>query len=329
LDSHCEDGEECKGGVCKPRACTVGEECKEGEKCEDGKCVPITCAGDVECEAPLVCQGGRCAFVCAEESDCTDGDMCQGNRCVARPCTANVECTGGLVCKDGKCVRDCSTDAECKEGYVCDEGRCRVNFICKNDYDCGYPGNPTYCSHGQCVRPCINNTVCPPGSECIEGYCARTRLPCPPGTFLHRGQCIKAKCDPDKLGDRCQNGLQQLGCTQDSQCGPGSICYRGHCLKTHIRCNPLQYEKLGCRNLFTTYAKTKPDKTYEPFVMFHDEADKNSCLEMCKKHPECGMAWTDANTNACVIWSLQANQSRTGHGTGETHILTRNTGQIP
>ena len=334
LDSDCGPGEECKNGNCVIRPCAGDADCPPGTACNDGQCGPIPCEADAGCEKPFVCERGQCTLGCEEDLDCGDGKKCEGNHCVPKPCSQNVDC-GRLLCKNGTCVEECSADSECKQGEVCDEGRCQPNFICKNTTECGryhsaFAG--THCVQGDCARPCITDALCPDGSECLEGYCQRTKLPCPAGTFLSKGLCIKRECTPDEPD--CKDGLIAQQCKDDSRLASGAICvnnkiYNPPCISPEEggcpACGALQYRKRApaffgnkCVDFFKSFPKSKPSKANDGFLLYQGNVDKTECLKMCRSN-QCGLAWTDAQSNNCVLWSGGVNRERQAHPSGETH----------
>jgi len=154
-DAACDDGEPCSQGICDPLegcvqtiltgACDDGDLCTVGDLCQDGVCgggAPKTCQDGNPCTDDL-CESatGACVFI-ANAAPCDDGDPCTETACDGGAC-AVVETT----CEDLYCLP------------------------CKDDADCGAPGNlclPEPGGGGACGVDCAGAPeACPEDAECV------------------------------------------------------------------------------------------------------------------------------------------------------------------
>ena len=228
-DSHCDAGELCEGGVCKPEQ---RAERREEPACPSGGC-----------DKGYVCVGGVCKLGCQEDTDCGGGYICEGaGEGVLRVCRLGCRvdfdkntCGGnGYVCRGdegnlqpnapGTCKPGCHQPSDCPGrspalSCVKEEdkpealGSCHAVECLVGDHSCGTIDHmsPSTCvgihsqkagSPGVCRIPCLdrvaNAAPCPEGQSCVRSHEAANNEPgiCQPG---------------------CRSGL----------CGRGLVCH-GH-----------------------------------------------------------------------------------------------------
>lgn len=215
-DTNCGPGEQCTGGVCKPKPVPLG---------------PKTCK------------------VCASATDCGNGSQCLRfdgqNRCLQN-CVADNFCPNGYKCTStgvGRvCLPEgtfcpCSGNSDCLQNEACRGGVCRpfdckFGCACTEDSQCS-PGHqclPTQDGSGICAQLCGASAGFPkgvPGSACNNGQCSG-------GANCYdigggNNICMKPCSSPNDCaatGGQCfrLGGSAFCLCQNDGQCKSGQAC---------------------------------------------------------------------------------------------------------
>jgi hypothetical protein len=153
FDSECSAGNYClDGGVCGPKACSIG---KSGQ-----------CGG-------FACSTGSCPTSCADDSGCEPGSHCDltgrptCSRCVGTPtpcsqlagCTVVPECSRSHVCGPSGATFDCSLfdydSFQCAQTAGCtyDDWTSKCSGTTQKCTDQGYD----FCFH---IRACTPDVIC-------------------------------------------------------------------------------------------------------------------------------------------------------------------------
>lgn len=251
-DSNCGPGEQCTGGLCKPKPVALGPKtCK-------------SCSSNADCGAGSQCVSfdgkQRCLQNCVADNFCPTGYQCGstgvGRLCVPEntfcPCTANTDCLTGEACRGGVC-----RPADCKYGCACTEdSQCSPNHKCLQTQQggacfqpcgesAGYPNgtngsacNGQTCAAGTncynlgggntiCMKPCSSAADCASvGGQCFrlgpQAFClCQDNNQCGSGKACNKsvlGQFGGGACAPTNTGAQCDQGLK----CQDA--GGISIC---------------------------------------------------------------------------------------------------------
>ena len=207
-DTGCDDGNPCTEDLCDPAGGC--QHLPEDGACDDGN----PCTVD-SCDASAGCAHAPGPGACDDGDACTVGDLCADGICAAG---AAKTCQDGNPCTDDVCdpaTGAClfpANDAACTDGDPCTEtacvdGACAVLdevcqdlycAPCKEDGDCGAPGNlcmPEPGGGGACGVDCAGAPeICPEGATCEP---AGGGLQCRPVS----GSCKPVVTPPDSAED--------------------------------------------------------------------------------------------------------------------------------
>lgn len=165
-----EDADKWSSDFCACVECHGESDCSDGEECRGGICRPV-CAQEDQCSGSGECSGSNpycisdCCVECVGAMDCSDNDVCVDGSCTEGPddCTADPsQCPENYSCNSdtGKCEKD-SSGEECSEENPCPSGE----YCNQETNECETPSGG-----GDCGR-CESGCTCPGQSTCNDFAC--------------------------------------------------------------------------------------------------------------------------------------------------------------
>jgi len=311
----CDDGVECKDGVCQVKCpnqqCTTtgAKKCLDiSETVECGDFNDDGCHewGNPEsCGQNLVCSNGACAADCKNECTASGVRKCDGNYIVVcgdngAGCLvwANPIACGAKDCSNGVCLEVCEDECTAAGSRICDGSGYRT---CE-DYD-----------RDGCLE--LGSTLqCPQGQVCSNGQCADTcKDEC---TVLNAKKCVLdsvAVCD-DYNDDGCLEWGTAVPCDEGLVCGNGyceSTCESECTVAKAKKCDEGgnvvvcdDYDGMGCLKWGS------PTPCNSPLVCAGGVCTQ-SCADGCpfKNAKQCVVSTTDQyqvcddyNSDGCLEW---------------------------
>jgi hypothetical protein len=215
----CPPGQVAAGSACLLQP---GDPCQNGAQCRGGVCVDGVCCQEAcggYCER---CQAGSglCGAVPAGQQET---DLVSGNSC-----NNGFECTGTRNDCRARTGQSCSSD----DGSDCVSGSCEPTsggtLICCSQACTGVRNSCR--SNGQGCVECESAAECSNGCNIVQGTCNPLRAP--GETCSVAGQCSTSRCVPAADGNFsrcCPNCAPGQLCTAQGQCisdlsAPGATC---------------------------------------------------------------------------------------------------------
>ena len=305
-DSDCDPGLYCGALQQCRQDCTSDGECSDGSYCNgSGQCAVLR-AADTDAETQA------CAN--SDHSDCPTGYICGAENVCIEGCASRTDCRFGNDCIDSMCqpVTADGDAAQCTSNDDCDPGQICLGNICVTEQpDIEVPERQDGESDSEEIprTPCDSQDDCQIGSYCgDDNFCATdcfVKEDCPQGRIciVEEGRCVIPGGDED--------GLDEVGCTQDSDCGQGTYCKNNVCdydCNQDSQCNQAAGEVCGDRGKCVVPGDEDIDDVADAIICTADEdcpptlycTGANICGMECTGNEQCPDGYTCNERSKCV-----------------------------